>query len=88
MKIDDKELADAAGEIVSDVVQTLYELGVDQDYAAYLLLSAGMGLAIMGNRKSPVIATQILSAAMMVANQQIIQSEMEEEDEDEATRYH
>ena len=44
----DEKLGEAAAEIVSDTVHTLNELGIDQDYAASLLLSAGMGLAIMG----------------------------------------
>lgn len=87
MKIDDKEKADQAAEIISDCIHTLHELGVEQDYAAYLMLSAGMGLAIMGNRKSPVVATQILAAAMMVANHNILGIEEEEED-DEAPKYH
>ncbi len=85
MKIQDEKLAEAASEIISDTIATLCELEVDQDYAAYLLLSAGMCLAITGNRKSPVIATQILAAAMMVANQNIIGKEDEEDDE---PRYH
>mgnify|MGYP003110269925 FL=1 len=85
MKIQDEKLAEAASEIISDTITTLCELEVDQDYAAYLLLSAGMCLAITGNRKSPVIATQILAAAMMVANQNIIGKE---EEEDNEPRYH
>ena len=53
MKIQDEKLAEAASEIISDTIATLCELEVDQDYAAYLLLSAGMCLAITGNRKVP-----------------------------------
>ena len=80
----DEKLGEAAAEIVSDTVHTLNELGIDQDYAAYLLLSAGMGLAIMGNRNSPIITTQLLASAMMVANQQI----MHMEDDDDKPKYH
>ena len=72
MKISRTKSWRSSAEIVSDTIHTLNELGIDQDYAAYLLLSAGMGLAITGNRKSPIITTQILAAAMMVANQNII----------------
>ena len=64
------------------------ELGIEQDYAAYLLLAAGMGLAIMGNRRSPVVTTQLLAAAMMVANTNIVQMDMEDDDEDGSTKYH
>ena len=40
MKIQDEKLAEAASEIISDTITTLCELEVDQDYAAYLLLSS------------------------------------------------
>tara|TARA_B100000963_G_scaffold263247_1_gene231387 strand:- start:5254 stop:5511 length:258 start_codon:yes stop_codon:yes gene_type:complete len=85
MKKEDEKLGEAAAEIVSDTVHTLNELGVDQDYAAYLLLSAGMGLAIMGNRKSPIVTTQLLASAMMVANQQIMHME---DDDNDKPKYH
>ena len=81
----DEKLGEAAAEIVSDTVHTLNELGIDQDYAAYLLLSAGMGLAIMGNRNSPIITTQLLASAMMVANQQIMHME---DDDNDKPKYH
>ena len=81
----DEKLGEAAAEIVSDTVHTLNELGIGQDYAAYLLLSAGMGLAIMGNRNSPIITTQLLASAMMVANQQIMHME---DDDDDKPKYH
>ena len=85
MKIQDEKLAEAASEIISDTIATLCELEVDQDYAAYLLLSAGMGLAIMGNRNSPIITTQLLASAMMVANQQIMHME---DDDNDKPKYH
>ena len=86
MRIQNDELAEAASEIIKDTIETLNELGVDQDYAAYLMLSAGMGLAIMGNRRSPVVTTQLLAAAMMVANTNIV--EMENEGDEDGTKYH
>ena len=85
MKNKQDEKLGEAPEIVSDTVHTLNELGIDQDYAAYLLLSAGMGLAIMGNRNSPIITTQLLASAMMVANQQIMHME---DDDDDKPKYH
>lgn len=88
MKAENEELGEAASEIIKDTIDTLNELGVEQDYAAYLLLAAGMGLAIMGNRRSPVVTTQLLAAAMMVANTNIVQMDMEDEDEDGKTKYH
>ena len=54
-----EELSDAAGEIVRDTVNTLQELGVEQDFAAYLMLCAGLGLAVLGNRNSPIIVKNI-----------------------------
>ena len=81
----DEKLGEAAAEIVSDTVHTLNDLGIVQDYAAYLLLSAGMGLAIMGNRNSPIVTTQLRASAMMVANQQIMH--MEDHDDDKP-KYH
>lgn len=88
MKAQNEELGEAASEIIKDTIDTLNELGIEQDYAAYLLLAAGMGLAIMGNRRSPVVTTQLLAAAMMVANTNIVQMDMEDEDEDGTTKYH
>lgn len=88
MKAQNEELGEAASEIIKDTIDTLNELGIEQDYAAYLLLAAGMGLAIMGNRRSPVVTTQLLAAAMMVANTNIVQMDMEDDDEDGSTKYH
>ena len=88
MKAEKEELGEAASEIIKDTIDTLNELGVEQDYAAYLLLAAGMGLAIMGNRRSPVVTTQLLAAAMMVANTNIVQMDMDEEEEDDRKKYH
>lgn len=88
MKAQNEELGEAASEIIKDTIDTLNELGIEQDYAAYLLLAAGMGLAIMGNRRSPVVTTQLLAAAMMVANTNIVQMDMEDDDEDGTTKYH
>ena len=70
---------------IRDKVKTLQELGVEQDFAAYLMLCAGLGLAVMGNRNSPIVVTQLLASAMMVANQNIM--DMEEKD-DNRTKYH
>ena len=82
----DEKLGEAAAEIRATLfILFLNELGIDQDYAAYLLLSAGMGLAIMGNRNSPIITTQLLASAMMVANQQIMHME---DDDDDKPKYH
>ena len=80
-----EELGDAASDIVRDTVKTLQELGVEHDFAAYLMLCAGLGLAIMGNRNSPIVVTQLLASAMMIANQNIM--DMEEKD-DNRTKYH
>ena len=80
-----EELGDAASDIVRDTVKTLQELGVEQDFAAYLMLCAGLGLAVMGNRKSPIVGNQLLASAMMVANQNIIDME---ENKGEHPKYH
>ena len=80
-----EEIGDAASDIVRDTVKTLQELGVEQDFAAYLMLCAGLGLAIMGNRNSPIIVNQLLASAMMVANQNIIDME---DNKNEHPKYH
>jgi len=80
-----EELGDAASDIVRDTVKTLQELGVEQDFAAYLMLCAGLVLAIMGNRNSPIVVTQLLASARMIANQDIMDSE---EKDDNRTKYH
>ena len=80
----DEKLGEAAAEIVSDTVHTLNELGIDQDYAAYLLLSAGMGWQswATGIALSLPPAT---TSAMMVANQQIMHME---DDDNDKPKYH
>tara|TARA_B100000212_G_scaffold341980_1_gene326926 strand:- start:1449 stop:1733 length:285 start_codon:yes stop_codon:yes gene_type:complete len=83
---DYKEVADKASRIVSNCIRLLRNEKVGQDYAAYLLMSAGLGLAIMNNRNSPIVVNQLLSAAMAMANQNIIS--MEEEDEEDEKKYH
>lgn len=75
----EKETADRGTEAVAECVELLKEIGLDQDYAAYLLLSAGMGLAILSNKDSPIVTTQILASAMMVANHGILGLEDEED---------
>lgn len=75
----DKEIADNGSEIVAECVESLNQIGMDQDYAAYLLLAAGMGLAIMSNKDSPIVTTQILASAMMVANHGVLGLEDEED---------
>ena len=80
---EDKARADAAGELVVGLLDELNELDLDPDYAAYLLIATGMGLAIANNRPSPIVVNQILSAALMSANKNILEAEAEKEEREE-----
>jgi hypothetical protein len=79
----DKEQADKAAETVSEMLQSMQEQMIDPDYVAYLLLSAGFGMAIAVNRKSPIVVNQLVAAAMMVANKNILDQENGDEEEEE-----
>ena len=84
----DKEQADKAAETVSEMLRSMEEEMIDPDYVAYLLLSAGFGMAVAVNRTSPVVVNQLVAAAMMVANKNLLDSEAEEEEEmDDDTRH-
>ena len=85
----DREQADKAAETVSEMLQSMQEQMIDPDYVAYLLLSSGFGMAIAVNRKSPIVVNQLVAAAMMVANKNILDQENtdEEEEMDDDTRH-
>lgn len=86
----DEEQANKAAETVSEMLQSMQEQMIDPDYVAYLLLSAGFGMAIAVNRTSPVVVNQLVAAAMMVANKNLLDQENggeEEEEMDDDTRH-
>ena len=79
----DKEDAERASEAVVDAIELMRDLGVDPDYAAFLLLSAGFGLAIVNNRESPIVVNELLAGALATANRNILDAEEEEEEEED-----
>ena len=78
----DKEDADKASDVIVEAIELMRDLGIDPDYAAFLLLSAGFGLAIVNNRESPIVVNELLAGALATANRNILQNEEEEEDDE------
>lgn len=78
----DEKMAHKAGKMMSDMLDNMKKLQMDPDYVAYLLLSAGFGIAVATNRQSPVVVNQLTGAAMMVANKNLLEQEREEEEEE------
>lgn len=80
----EKEKADKASDLVMDLLDQMKELDLDPDYAAFVMLSTGAGLAIASNRDSPIVVNQLLATALLVANQNVLGAEADQaEDEDE-----
>lgn len=80
----EKEKADKASDLVMDLLDQMKELDLDPDYAAFVMLSTGVGLAIASNRDSPIVVNQLLATALLVANQNVLGAEADqEEDEDD-----
>ena len=79
----DKEDAEKASDAVVEAIELMRDLGIDPDYAAFLLLSAGFGLAIVNNRESPIVVNELLAGALATANRNILDAEKEGEDDDE-----
>ena len=79
----DKEQADKAAEAITKMLRIMENQMIDPDYVAYLLLSSGFGMAIAVNRKSPIVVNQLVAAAMMVANKNILDQENSDEEEEE-----
>jgi len=81
----EKEKADKATDLVMDLLDQMKELDLDPDYAAFVMLSTGMGLAIASNRDSPIVVNQLLASSMLVANQNVLGAESDPDEEEEDT---
>jgi hypothetical protein len=81
----EKEKADKATDLVMDLLDQMKELDLDPDYAAFVMLSTGMGLAIASNRDSPIVVNQLLASSMLVANQNVLGAESDQDEEEEDT---
>lgn len=71
--------AKKAGEILEKLMDEFQNMDLDPDYAAYLLMSSGFGLAMMTNRQSPIVVNQLIATAMMIANRNLLEGEDDEE---------
>lgn len=78
---EERRKAEKAGDMLSTLLENFQDLELDPDYAAYLLLSAGLSMAVMNNRTSPVVVTQLLASAMMITNKNVLEEEGDDEDE-------
>jgi len=79
----DEEQANKAADTVSEMLRSMEEQMIDPDYVAYLLLAAGFGMATAVNRTSPVVVNQLVAAAMMVANKNLLDQENADEEREE-----
>lgn len=78
---EERRNAEKAGDMLSTLLENFQDIGLDPDYAAYLLLCAGLSMAIANNRTSPVVVNQLLASAMMITNKNVLEEEEDDEDE-------
>lgn len=78
---EERRNAEKAGDMLSTLLENFQDIGLDPDYAAYLLLCAGLSMAIANNRTSPVVVNQLLASAMMITNKNVLEEEVDDEDE-------
>jgi len=78
---EERRRAEKAGDMLSTMLENFEDMGLDPDYVAYLLLSAGLSMAVMNNRTSPVVVNQLLASAMMITNRNVLEEEGDDEDE-------
>lgn len=87
MDAEEKKKAGKASELIVEIMTAFSDMDLDPDYAAYLLLAAGYGLAVSSNRNSPIVVNQLVASAILLGHNQILEQEKDEE-EDEDETYH
>lgn len=75
--------SDLVHDLINNLMREFSNEDIDPDFAAYMLVSAGITLAHANHRFDPTMVTQIIAASMMMANAKVSAQDQEEEDEDE-----
>jgi len=73
--------------LIQELMIAFEKMELDPDFAAYILVSAGCGLAVSANRDSSVVATQLIASAMIMANKQVLMTDVEDPEEEEEEDY-
>lgn len=73
------EKAEEAGRMLEELIDDFSCMKLNPDFAAYLMLSAGMCLLTTSNRQSPLVVSHILATAMMSATMSILSHEEDQE---------
>lgn len=76
---DAPENAEEAGLLLEALLDSYSKIDLDPDFAAFLLMSAGMVLSMSNNRTSPMVVSHLLASAMKSAAFSVMSNEGEEE---------
>lgn len=79
--------SDLVHDLINGLMNEFMKEDIDPDFAAYMLISAGIVLANANHRYDPTMVTQIIAASMMMANGKIAAQEQEDEQEDDDERF-
>jgi len=88
-----EEQARASTEAMNDLMDAFQDVGLDPEFAGYLLISSGLSLVTLNNPEEPLCVLDVLSKAIRSANQNVYDSIMEEkehdidDDDDEGVRH-
>ena len=75
--------SDLVHDLINGLMHEFSKEEIDPDFAAYMLISAGITLAHANHRFDPTMVTQIIAASMMMANGKVAAQDEEEEETDE-----
>lgn len=75
--------SDLVHDLINDLMHEFSREDIDPDFAAYMLVSAGVTLAHANHRHDPVMVTQLIAASMMMANGRVSAGDNEDEEEEE-----
>jgi len=88
-----EEQARASTEAMNELMGAFQDVGLDPEFAGYLLISSGLSLVTLNNPEEPLCVLDVLSKAIRSANQNVYDSIMEEkehdidDDDDEGVRH-
>lgn len=75
--------SDLVHDLINDLMHEFSREDIDPDFAAYMLISAGITLSHANHRYDPVMVTQLIAASMMMANGKVSAQDNEEEEEED-----
>lgn len=78
-----EEQARASTEAMNDLMSAFQDVGLDPEFAGYLLISSGISLVTLNNPEEPLCVLDVLSKAIRSANQNVYDTIMEESEDDE-----